>query len=193
MILAKPDNCEAEVYLLEEFPIPDPNRSLVSKFMCIKTRFVEQQLAQIGLKVASPKILKPSLADDPCRPLKTRLTGLRKMKYYNDLRDDEDRASRAIKEANRVLANPLEPPGEGQLFKPLDLAFLWDSRRTSDFSDLPDVDTQSEWARLLGIRPSVLARAEHKGKLSGSRPKNARTVFYSKSEILRWIGFGDAR
>ena len=52
---------------------------------------------------------------------------------------------------------------------------------------LPDVARRSAWARLFEMDASTFWRAEKEGKIRGSRP-GARTVLYTKAEILNWLG-----
>jgi hypothetical protein len=52
---------------------------------------------------------------------------------------------------------------------------------------LPDVARRSAWARLLEMDASTFWRAEKEGKLISSRP-GSKTVLYTKTEILNWLG-----
>lgn len=55
------------------------------------------------------------------------------------------------------------------------------------FDALPDVARRCAWARILEMDSSTFWRAEKEGKLTSSRP-GAKTVLYTKEEILHWLG-----
>jgi len=51
---------------------------------------------------------------------------------------------------------------------------------------LPDVAQRAEWARILEMNYTTLARAEERGEITGHRP-TGRSVVYTKETILGWI------
>ena len=59
--------------------------------------------------------------------------------------------------------------------------------RIPHIEKLPDLAQRAEWARLLQCDYTTLARAEARGDIKGSRP-TGRSVIYTKTEILEWLG-----
>jgi predicted site-specific integrase-resolvase len=59
--------------------------------------------------------------------------------------------------------------------------------RIPQIDKLPDVAQRAEWARLLEVDYTTLARAENRGDIKGYRP-TGRAVIYTKETILQWLG-----
>jgi hypothetical protein len=53
---------------------------------------------------------------------------------------------------------------------------------------LPSVASQVVWAKLLDISITTMYRAEKKGRLKTGIRSNSRDKFYTKDQILAWLG-----
>lgn len=55
-----------------------------------------------------------------------------------------------------------------------------------NFDSIPDLSSRTDLAQLLGMHRQTIARHEKEGRLEGIH-LTARTVVYTKEQILRWL------
>lgn len=52
---------------------------------------------------------------------------------------------------------------------------------------VPELSSRPVLAKILGINPITIARAERDQRLKGFRP-NRRSVLYRRQDVLEWLG-----